>query len=90
MSRELDARVAREVMGWDVKGWISSYSTDMNAAMEVVAHFDALGWIWTLQSELNGRWLILLTCGPQKWIKIESDDGLPKAICHAALEAAQK
>jgi hypothetical protein len=48
MSREIDARVAREVMG--LQNGNIPYSTDMNAAMEVVASLGKKGLFMKLHS----------------------------------------
>jgi hypothetical protein len=84
MSRELDARVAREVMGL-VNGNIP-YSTDMNAAMEVVAAVIAkLGGTIEVILE-DGGWWVVFKVRPGCWHGWK-DESLSRAICLAALEA---
>ncbi|MFU2208153.1 BC1872 family protein [Solidesulfovibrio sp. C21] len=87
MSDEMDHRVAKEILGLKIEGADTPrYSADINAALEVVHHYDKQNYIWTMQSETGGRWRVMLTKGPRQWHQVVSDDGLPAAICLAALK----
>lgn len=94
-TRELDARVAREVMGFEVRNGfvrgayaIGHYSEDMNAAMEVVAALEKRDWYLSLD-ELEGscRWDAEFWSGDDKSSGGHVADTAPLAICLAALEA---
>ena len=112
MSRELDARVAREVMGltmlpelpkssipgadhFDILyvwpkdendkskvGVLPPYSTDMNAAMEVVEKVHR----WFKLISAHGSWFATFYLGNPDYEPCEADT---PAICLAALEAVK-
>lgn len=87
---ELDARVAREVMNWEIAGpW--SPSTDIAAAWEVVEKiglfsdeaYDGIG--FTLWHDANG-WFV----GTPDFRTGVQAPTAPLAICLAALEALKE
>ena len=109
ITREIDARVAREVMGFvdhdndsafptmktpDGKIVVCPpYSTDMNAAKEVVEKMRGLGWYLTLESPCPGRtlWEAYFThCDNATKYHDWNADTPAIAICLAALEAVKQ
>lgn len=105
-TRELDARVAREVMGldgpehyWTSPMWennegftviLPNYSTDMNAAIEVVDVLQSFGWYLSLESPCRGKkmWEAYFTnCNDATKYHDYNADTPALAICLAALEA---
>lgn len=107
MSRQLNAWVAEYVMGWyagtNLAGediWVKdkatiytpiTYSSDMNAAMEVVGKFDSMS-IDNYSSnkmDVGGVWDVVII--ERREIEaIAAHDSLPVAICLAALRAVGK
>lgn len=102
LSRELDFRVAREVMelvDHDTDEFFPTmknqdgqivvppeYSKDMNDAMTVVEKMRGLGWYLSLVTFVEGKW------EAEFWLYDDDsvgyvDDTPARAICFAALEA---
>lgn len=94
MTREIDARVAREVMGFKEPKTPGKrlcpkpYSTDMNAAMGVVAVACGAWSKFELHYE-GGRWFAIFSrTGTDERISVGADTPA-LAICLAALEAVK-
>ena len=100
--RELDALVAKHVMGWDAlliklrdKRLIPlpAYSTSISDAWEVAEKLSDLGWYTNIERYTRKNWRVTL----DKFVEEgESDDNIPSygwsdtaphAICLAALKA---
>lgn len=87
MTREIDARVAREVMG--LQNGNIPYSTDMNAAMEVVAQMEKHG-CSRLELTFSGQPLqpeAVMVVNGTAYFRDANTPAL--AICLAALEAVK-
>jgi len=106
--RELDGRVARSLFGWLLDGnpgccngvplsdnllrTIPHYSTDGNAALQVLDKLRSLRWWVTFHVQLNGE---VETALYRDWMNQEGADHvawgktLPEAVCRAALEAVK-
>jgi hypothetical protein len=85
MSREIDVRVAREVMGEICR----DYSTDITAAWSVVDKMRDEGYWMELIGPMNPRDEWVARFVQINWVEDASADTAPMAICLAALEVAQ-
>lgn len=96
--RELDERIAREVVGWDAGAMLATndpkvptayslphYSTDIRFAFKVVERMRGLGWSFACtlyEGKLPYASFCKMTAASSRNAEAES---LPRAICLAAL-----
>jgi hypothetical protein len=89
----MDAAIAELVMGWrrdenDHRRWPQEWhpSTDIAAAMNVVARLRELEWKIQMRSVLEDAWEVTLDRGPHD-TEVHFVETLPLAICQVALKA---
>jgi len=91
-NRDLDALVAKKVMGRDESHYhyteIPNYSTAIGPAFDVVVKMREWEWLLGLWVETDGSW----TCQVQTatWEGQETAKTAPEAICRAALAACKE